>query len=232
MNIVVPLAGKDPRFESRGACKPLVNVEGKPLIRHCIETLDWPFKEEKHKLYFIILKEHDELHGLSKKLASWFPGCAVKALEAPTDGAARTALALEQEIGTTEELMIYLADIQFRGNLKKVVRGNAKAAGVIPTFKSSNPKYSYAVADGTGRVSKVAEKKVISDNASAGLYYYREGSIFVRAAKEMIKQGDLVNNAFYICPTYNYLVGEGVYIAPVEFVADFGRDDFIKRCFG
>jgi len=45
----------------------------------------------------------------------------------------------------------------------------------------------------------------------------------------MIRKEDRTNNAFYICPTYNYMLDKNVLIAPVEFVADFGRDDFIRR---
>ncbi len=232
MNIVIPLAGKDPRFEKFGICKPLMKVEGKPLITYCIDSLGWPFKEEKHSLHMIILREHDEQFGLSKKLKGWFPSAEVHILEEPTDGAARSVLTLEETIGDDKELIVYLADIHFRGDLKGAIRGNPKAAGVIPVFKSDNPKYSYAIADKSGKVSQVAEKKVISDNASAGFYYYRRGRDFVYAAKEMVGRDDRVNNAFYICPTYNYLVDRGVFIAPVEFIADFGREDSIRRWLG
>ncbi|MFH1470373.1 MAG: sugar phosphate nucleotidyltransferase [Candidatus Micrarchaeota archaeon] len=231
MNIVVPLAGKDQRFESRGVCKPLININGKPLIKHCIDTLDWPFKQEKYSLHFLVLKEHDLKYGLPSKLEELFQESKVHVLKEPTDGAARTVLAIEDEIRGNEELIVYLADIHFSGDIKTAMK-QKDAGGVLPVFKSSNPKYSYAIADSDGRVSKVAEKKVISDNASAGFYYYRKGDSFISAAKEMIQKEDRVNNAFYICPTYNYLLGEKVLIAPVEFVADFGAEEFIKRWLG
>ena len=75
--------------------------------------------------------------------------------------------------------------------------------GGILTFKSIHPKWSYARCDKDNNVLEVAEKKVISKNATVGVYYWKKGKDFVKYAGKMIKKNARVNNEFYICPVYN-----------------------------
>ena len=65
---------------------------------------------------------------------------------------------------------------------------------------------------------EVAEKVVISDQATVGIYYFRHGSDFVRFAKQMIAKDIRVNGEFYVCPVFNELVQAGldVYISEIE----------------
>ena len=57
--------------------------------------------------------------------------------------------------------------------------------------------------DKDGFVTEVAEKKVISKNATVGVYYWKHGSDYVFSAEKMIKKNIRVNNEFYVCPVYN-----------------------------
>jgi dTDP-glucose pyrophosphorylase len=58
----------------------------------------------------------------------------------------------------------------------------------------------------------VREKEPISNNATVGIYYYSKGSYFVDAALDMIIRNDRVNNEFYVCPVYNYMIKRGAKI--------------------
>ena len=60
--------------------------------------------------------------------------------------------------------------------------------------------------DKKNNVIEVAEKKVISNNATAGIYYYRKGKDFVKAAYSMIQKDIRINNEFYICPIFNEMI--------------------------
>ena len=64
----------------------------------------------------------------------------------------------------------------------------------------------------------MAEKVVISDQATVGIYYFRHGSDFVRFAKQMIAKDIRVNGEFYVCPVFNQLVQAGlnVYVSEIE----------------
>jgi NDP-sugar pyrophosphorylase family protein len=231
---VVPLAGKDPRFEALNTHKSMVPIEGKPLVKFCTDSLRYPFSKDDLRLFFIVLREHDLRYLLSEKLKRLYPHSEVAILEAPTEGAACTVLSLKETINCPDELVVYLADIFFRGDLEGSITAYTSVDGFIPCFKSHNPKYSYAIADADGNVSQVAEKRVISENASAGLYYFRKGSYFVEAAERMIRLQKRVNNAFYICPVYNEMLAAGhkVKVIPSEFGFDLGDDRFIRRYVG
>ena len=81
-----------------------------------------------------------------------------------------------------------------------------KADGGILTFEAIHPKWSYAKVDENNTVVEVAEKKVISDNATVGVYYWKKGSDYVRFAENMIKKNIRYKNEFYVCPVYNQAI--------------------------
>ena len=58
-------------------------------------------------------------------------------------------------------------------------------------------------------LTRVVEKEVISDEATVGIYNFRRGRDFVRAADGMIARNLRVNGEFYVAPVYNELIAEG-----------------------
>lgn len=231
MQIVIPLAGKDPQFSQFSAPKPLIPVEGKPLIKRCTDSLSYPFDREDYRLIFVVLQEHDTHFNIGSRLKEIYGDEAIIVPIQPTEGAACSVLEAKEYINNDEPLAIYLADILFEGSLEEAIEhADPSIHGFIPTFKSSQGKYSYAVADEEHRVSRVAEKEVISDNASAGFYYFRHGRDFVWGAEEMIRKDLRVNGWFYICPVYNQLIqrGDKVKIIPTVFRFGLGSPEEIE----
>ena len=94
-----------------------------------------------------------------------------------TQGAVCTVLNAVEHINNDDDLLIansdQIMDIDFDAFIKYC--RESKADGVIMTFNASHPKWSYARLDKKGNVIETAEKKVISDNATVGLYYFKEG---------------------------------------------------------
>ena len=81
--------------------------------------------------------------------------------------------------------------------------------GGIVTFKATHPKWSFAEIDSLGRVTRVAEKDPISDNATVGFYYWKKGSDFVKYARQMIEANFRTNGEFYVCPVFNLAIRDG-----------------------
>ena len=54
-----------------------------------------------------------------------------------------------------------------------------------------------------GLVNRVVEKQAISNDATVGIYNFRRGADFVRAAEDMIAEDLRVNDEFYVAPVYN-----------------------------
>jgi dTDP-glucose pyrophosphorylase len=78
--------------------------------------------------------------------------------------------------------------------------------GAILTFNSNHPKWSYVKIDSQGFVTEVAEKNPISDIATVGIYYWKNGSDYIKYAEKMINKNIRYNNEFYVCPVFNQAI--------------------------
>lgn len=220
LNILVPMAGLGSRFKNAGYTfpKPLIEINDKPMIEVVARNLtpDCP-----HRFIFICQNEHIERYGLRSLLKLISPGCVVLPINGLTEGAACTALLASDHIDNEDELIIANSDQYVDmplGDLISFAR-KEKLDGAILTFPATHPKWSFVKTDENGYVSEVAEKKPISNEATVGIYYYREGKMFVNAAKEMVRKDIRTNNEFYVCPVYNEMILDGMKIKPYRINA-------------
>jgi hypothetical protein len=92
----------------------------------------------------------------------------------------------------------------------------AGVAGLIMSFWADDPKWSYCRMRADGTVSEVVEKKVVSNEATVGIYNFARGQDFVRAAEDMIAKNLRVNGEFYVAPCYNQLIAAGAKVVTVK----------------
>ena len=139
------------------------------------------------------------------------PGCEIIGIDGVTEGAACTVLLAKEFINNQNPLFFANSDQFVEWNSSEFFyrMQETNADGGIPIFKSTHPKWSFARLDENNHVIEVQEKNPISDNATVGFYYFKKGSDFVQNAEEMIMSNDRVNNEFYLCPVYNYLIKNG-----------------------
>lgn len=78
--------------------------------------------------------------------------------------------------------------------------------GGVAIFDDIHPRWSYVKLDENDLVIEAAEKRPLSRNAVAGLYYYKKASDFISAAQKMIYKNANVNGKYYICPAYNEMI--------------------------
>ena len=205
MNVLVPMAGAGKRFADAGYIfpKPLIEINNKPMIQWVLESLNL-----KANYIFIIQKEHQEKYNVKSVLNVLQPNCKIIELDHITEGAACTALLAKKFINNSDPLIIANSDQYIKWNSSKAIYDfNSKNLdGAILTFEAIHPKWSYAKCDDQGFVTEVAEKKVISKNATVGIYYWKHGSDYVNSAEKMIEKNVRVNNEFYVCPVYNELL--------------------------
>ena len=202
MNVLIPMAGAGKRFFDAGYVfpKPLIEVDNKPMIQWVIESLNL-----QANYIFIIQKEHQEKYNIKSVLKILQPECKIIELDHLTEGAACTTLLAKKYINNSDPLIIANSDQYINWNSSKALYDfNSKNLdGAILTFEAIHPKWSYAKCNEEGFVTEVAEKKVISKNATVGVYYWKHGSDYVKSAEEMIEKNIRVNNEFYVCPVYN-----------------------------
>lgn len=208
MNVLIPMAGAGSRFAQAGYTfpKPLIEVEGKPMIEVVVNNLNI----EAHYI-FIVQKDHYEKYNLKYLLNLIAPNCDIVQVDGITEGAACTTLLAKEFINNNEPLIIANSDqyIEWNSNECMYAFSADSIDGGILTFEAHHPKWSYARIGDDGFVAEVAEKKVISNNATVGIYYWVKGSDYVRYAESMITKNIRVNNEFYVCPVYNEAIADG-----------------------
>ena len=235
MNVLIPMAGAGSRFEQVGYTfpKPLIDVTGKPMIQMVTENLNI-----EAKYIYIVQKEHYEKYNL-KYLLNLITNnnCEIVQIDSLTEGAACTTLLAKEFIDNDEPLLIANSDqfVEWDSNefMYSMVADNVD--GGILTFEATHPKWSFAKLGNDGFVSEVAEKKPISNIATAGIYYWTHGSNYVKYAEQMIEKDIRTNNEFYVCPVYNEAIQDGkkVKVFQIEKMWGLGTPEdlevFLKR---
>jgi|TARA_R110000822_G_scaffold73252_10_gene176089 HAD superfamily hydrolase (TIGR01509 family) len=211
MNILIPMAGAGSRFQTAGYVfpKPLIEVDGKPMIQVVVENLNI----DANYIY-VVQKAHREQYNLDTLLNLITPGCKIVEVDGLTDGAACTALLAKEYIDSDAPLFFANSDqfVEWDSNEFFYKMNENDCDGGIPTFKATHPKWSFAKLDEDGFVTEVQEKNPISDLATIGFYYWKNGSDFVKYAEEMIELDMRVNGEFYIAPIYNNAIRAGLKI--------------------
>jgi len=208
MNIVVPMAGAGSRFVEAGYTfpKPLIDVNGKPMIQVVVDNLNI----EGHYI-FLVRKEHYEKYDLKHMLQIIAPGCDIITVDKVTEGAACTVLLAKEFINNNDQLLIANSDqyIEWDSSHFMYMMQNDYIDGGVPTFHNTHVKWSYAKVDSEGFIEEIREKTVISNHATCGIYHFKKGSDFVKYAEQMIKKDIRVNSEFYCAPVYNEAIQDG-----------------------
>ena len=208
LNVLVPMAGAGSRFAQQGYTfpKPLIEVNGKPMIQVVVENLNI----EAHYI-FIVQQEHYEKYNLKYLLNLIAPGCDIVQVNGITEGAACSTLLAKEYINNDAPLVMANSDqyVEWNSNECMYAFTADEIDGGILTFEATHPKWSYAKLGPDGFVSEVAEKKVISNEATVGVYYWKHGSDYVKYAEDMIANNIRVNNEFYVCPVFNQAINDG-----------------------
>jgi NDP-sugar pyrophosphorylase family protein len=217
MIILILAAGSDQSRTGNPYPMCLTEFDSVPLI----ERVTISCRSLKPEQLIVLFRNEDvRTYHLDNVVTLLFPGSQIREVHGETQGAACTALLAIGECDTEEELLILNGNEFLDADFSEIVRGfrsRGLDAGVV-VFRSIHPRYSYVRLDDAGIVVEASEKNPISNHATAGFYWYKHGSEFVRAAKSLIRKDAQVNGLFYICPTFNELIlrGQTIGVHPVN----------------
>jgi len=221
LNILIPMAGAGSRFEKAGYTfpKPLIDVNGKPMIQVVIDNLNI----EANYIY-VVQKEHRAKYNLDTLLNLITPGCKIVEVDGLTEGAACTTLLAKEHIDNDAPLLMANSDqfVEWDSNEFMYKMIEQKLDGGFLTFKATHPKWSFTKIDENGYATELAEKNPISDIAIVGIYYWAKGSEYVKYAEQMIQKNIRTNNEFYVSPVYNEAIQEGKKIKPFDIEKMWG----------
>lgn len=208
MQILIPLAGSNTFFQEDNFPypKPLVEIKGIPMIQWVIESYQHLPGEKK---FIFILNEKDctkfhlddTIRILTNNQGTIIP------LKSSTQGAICSTLMAIDKLEKQNNLIISNGDQIIEEKLGKAIeyfQSNNFDAGVI-TFESVHPKWSYILKEGE-EVIEAAEKRPISREAVAGVYYYKRAQGFIDAAFQALYKDSSYEGSFFISATLNELI--------------------------
>ncbi len=220
VQVLIPAAGEGSRFTAAGYTqpKPFIDVAGRPMIDRVLENV----RPCDSTVTLLLRRDHvTSQPELAAKLIS--AGHAIHPIESLTEGTACTILLARGQLDRRRPLLIANCDQLVDFNVDDFIRDciTRDLDGSILVFKDQtmDPKWSFARVDTTGFVQDVAEKKPISNLATVGIYLFRRAGDFIDSAIDMIARNDRINNEFYTCPVYNYMIAMGKRIGVFEVQA-------------
>ena len=224
LNLLIPAAGAGRRFVEAGykEAKPFIDVCGKPMLQRVIDNVR---PSEAHRFHVILRRD-----AVPPSVMGFYDSHMLLT-DGVTEGAACTALLAKGYLDNDSPLLIANSDQLLDWDVDEFLATAYGNEGSIVTFTASDPKWSY-VRKEDGRVVEVVEKRVVSDEATCGIYYWAHGSDFVRCAERMIAQDIRTNGEFYIAPVYNELIAQGGFVTtyriPTEAMHGLGTPEDLR----
>lgn len=205
MNIILPIAGGSQDAPQTGYIKTLQEIERKTILQYVFES----FQSVRAEHFIAVIKREDaaryHLDDIARLLC---PRVRVVVTDGKTQGAACTCMLAVDEVDMDAPLVIAGSDQILLAPMDEILADFTRkdCDGGVVIFDDIHPRWSYVRLDAAGRVIEAAEKRPISRNAVAGIYYYKKARYFFDAAKDMIKKNAGVNGQFFLCPAFNEMI--------------------------
>lgn len=238
LHIIMPMAGEGSRFLKEGwrTPKPLIELHGKPLFMRAINSVKVEGAPMKYS--FIVRKEHIDLYRIDDQIKDILPDANVFYVEKTTRGAVETCLIAESAISDEDAVLVMDCDLEFRSKgyqagIRECLQQPASEAsgGMLVSFESDLPRYSYAEVDDKMIVKRTVEKEVISNHALCGAYFFSSAKGFLRAAHLLLDEPVFTKPEYYVSLLYNYLLkdGETIRLATMEEYYSYGTPEELNR---
>jgi NDP-sugar pyrophosphorylase family protein len=201
------MAGEGKRFADFGYTvpKPLIRIHGKTMIERAVEGLGIDGR------YTFVVRQYEEpehRRELDDILCSVVNKPNIVYVDYLTEGPVCSCLLAEELINYDDELIIADCDLIMCWDPDRFLEAVRlrKCDAAVVTYNIKSMKNSYVKLNEHGYAVQFAEKQIISEHSLNGIHYWKHGSDFVNASKQLINQNIRVNNEFYISMTHNELI--------------------------
>ena len=226
MNILIPMAGEGQRFANAGysVSKPCIltydrrDGEKKPMV--VCATLDLPGVDKDGANVIYVDRTFHKEDGTENTIQKYFQDATFITSDRLTEGQACTCMLAESRINSKEELLIAGCDNGMEFNLEKFNAMRKNADCIVFTYRHDesvliNPNaIGWMKVDEKGNILDTSIKKAISntpmeDHAVVATFWFRNGSIFIKATQDMMKKNDRINGEFYVDQTIKHILNSG-----------------------
>lgn len=224
MQIIIPMSGFGERFRKAGYTvpKPMIEVDGKPIIIHVIGL----FPDETDFI-FICNQDHldEPIYRMRETLARYCPTGRVVGIPSHKFGPVYAVAQIADLIDPSRPVVVNYCDFACYWNwphFKRYVT-ECDCDGAIPAYRGFHPhslgitNYAY-MRESDGWVKDIQEKQPYTDNrmaeyASSGTYYFASGGLMLDAFAATQTRDLKVGNEYYVSLAYKPLLEAGKRIA-------------------
>ena len=238
MQLLIPMAGQGSRFAKEGykLPKPLIPVDGKPMIQAVVDYLP-----ESDRQIFVLRQEHVEDLQIDTEIHKLFPS-GETVIDPDPIGQATSCMAARDMLDPEDSLLIGACDNGQIWNQEKwaeLVAGDLDA--VLFTFRNNatvawNPSaYGWVKMDESDNFDHMSVKVPISetpmnDHAVVGTFWFRKAQHFLEATDKMVEENDKINGEFYIDKVFDHCkqLGQKVGVFEVDQYICWGTPNDLK----
>ena len=222
MHIIIPMSGIGKRFIEAGykEPKPLIVIDGKPIIEHVCNLFP-----NEDKFTFICNSKHLSETNMREVLQSIKPNANIVEIPNHKKGPVYAVSLVEYLIEDDEEVIVNYCDFGTYWDYEDFLKHtrNRDADGAIPSYKGFHPHMlgstNYAfMRDENQWMLEIKEKEPFTNNrmqeyASNGTYYFKKGSYVKKYFKELINRDINLKGEYYVSLIYNLLVEDGLKVS-------------------
>ncbi len=242
MKIIIPMAGMGWRFIKEGynIPKPLIKVDGKPIIQHIIEL--FPGEED---FIFICNKQHlkeTEMRSLLQKLK---PKSQIIEIDYQKKGPVYGGVILVEEyVPDKEPVILSYCDYSLVWDYEKFKKtiNESNVDSISVCYKGFHPHligpnlYAGVKTWENNLAIEVKEKHSYTKDKmetwqQAGLFYFKTGEILKKYARKVYETEEAINGEHYISQLFTPMIKEGLnsLVYPVETFIQWGTPQDLEE---
>ena len=227
MQIVIPMSGFGERFRQAGYTvpKPLIEVDGKPIIQYIVEMFS-----DKDDFIFICNEDHlnNKTYGMESILRSICSSCAIVGIPSHKLGPVYAVMQSIDFINLNSPVIVNYCDFTCDWDYSDFSNmvGETECDGAIPCYRGFHPHtlwsnyYAY-VQEEKMHAYNIQEKQPFTDKpreefASSGTYYFKSGALMQRYFNRCIDEELMVGGEYYVSMVYKPMMQDDLNIQVYE----------------
>lgn len=226
MQIVIPLAGFGKRLRPHTFTKPkpLINVAGKPVLGHVLDT--FATLDNVDEIIFIVGHLGEQIE---EYVAKEYPHLRARYFRQEELNGQSTAIYLAREILRGPMLMVFV-DTIVKTDLTHL---KDEAADAVTWVKAVDDPRRFGVAEvrPDDTVKRLIEKPSDKRNnlVVVGFYYFKQSELLIEAIREQIERDIRTQNEYFLADAINLMLERGLRmrVQRVEVWQDCGKTETV-----
>ncbi len=242
MQIVIPMSGFGERFRRAGyeVPKPLIEVEGKPIIAHVIDMFPGEID-----FSFICNQEHldNPSYKMREILQKYAPTGKIYGIQPHKLGPVFAVQKIQKFLNPNKPVVVNYCDFTCYWSWEhfKSFVDETECVGAIPAYKGFHPhslgntNYAY-LREKEGWIKDIQEKQPYTDNrmneyASSGTYYFSSAKIMFEEFAEIVDKKVSLGGEYYVSLAYKRMCRnlKSLAVYPIQHFMQWGTPEDVRE---